>query len=752
MSRRLPPDPDLEDLFDEDPSLEPYANLLRSSRLKDPPLDPAFRSSLRRQLMDEAWQRSERRPSFFAGLFRGPGLAWAGASMAAVLLAIFVVQLTNQGAPTTQVAYLSSYPSGSVKADQPITLTFNQPMDHQSVEQAIRIEPATQVKFNWQGNQLTIVPAATTLAANTQYHVTIAPTATTATGKAIEKPIAVTFNTEPPPSPAPIPNASPSPGIGIAGERLVRPGVTTVVGWTADGATLFYIGGGGDLGSISADGRSQATLIRDGVRFAALSASGSQLAYARGSSVAVIGADGSGLQVLASGDALGVGWSGSKVVYAVAGDPTAPSASPTASSPGPSPTPSPAASPSPTPSPAASPSPGGSPAPSPSPVSAVPATQAFSVPVGSQDLVFAPDGKHLLYTYRSNTFLSDGLGSAPAWAQGAGSTAAWSPDSTTVAFSADGAIVTAAPDGGRRRSLAALATLGVGPQDPLVVDWASNNLLLVGTAKVLATIRTDGSGGAVVRSLGYSRPLAAPGGTRLGFLRGGDLWVAELNSAGGASTALADAGKVVDSFMQARLAGDATRSGSFLDDAGRQAYGGDQALVILQDPRLRRYYVVSAQVLPGPDGPVLYAVRLVLARGQAEVTSYDETLTLQRGNSGQFLVHAAVAGPRTALGHGPSVVSAAVKGRQVIVTFDSDLAPESVAAAAKVVDPAGKPVVVKSEYSNRVLTISLPELPSVKGYRLTVATTLQDIDHQALAAEFHFDFVPVAAAPSPSPG
>jgi len=758
MNRGLPPDPELDDLFDEHPSLEPFANLLRASRLKDPPLDPAFRSALRRRVMEEAWTRGEPRPSFLASLFRGPGLAWAGASMAAVLLAIFVVQVTNQATPTTQVNYLSAYPTGSVMADQPITLTFSQAMDHQSVEQAIHIEPATQVRYNWQGNQLTIVPNTSSLAPNTQYHVTIAPTATTAAGKPIDKPIAVTFNTQPPTSPAPAPNASPSPSIGLAGEKLLQPGVVTIVGWSADGGTLFYIGRNGELASSSADGKQPTTIVRDAVRSASLSPSGAQLAYVRNGSLAVIGSDGSGIQVLAQVDALDVAWAGSKVVYAVASEPVptpgspSPSPAPTASvSPSPSPRPSPSASPSPASSP--TPGPAGSPVagPSPSaPASPPPALQAVVVPALATNLSFAPDGRHLVYNLGASTLLTDGSATT-AWAQAAGSTVAWSPDSARVVFTADGILYSATPDGPRRQ-LVPLAAVGMAASPAPGLSWSSTDQVLLGTASALATVRADGTAPTSVRNGDYGHPVWAPAATRFAFFRAGDLWLAELSSAGGASTALADSAKVVDAFMLARLAGDVATAETLLDAGGRQAYAsGNPALVVASDPRLRRYYVVSAQLLPGADAGVQYVVRLVLARGTAEVFSYDETLVLQRRASGLLMIHAASAGPRVAVGHGPSVVSTSVKGRLVLVSFDSDLAPETVGGALKVTDPAGRAVPFKFDYANRLLTVALPELAPVKGYRLAVATSLQDIDHQALAAEFDFEFVasPVIASPIP---
>src|SRR5438445_12811598 len=47
-------DPELDDVL-QDQELMHLAGLLREGRMSDPPLDDAFRSALRRQLMNPAW-------------------------------------------------------------------------------------------------------------------------------------------------------------------------------------------------------------------------------------------------------------------------------------------------------------------------------------------------------------------------------------------------------------------------------------------------------------------------------------------------------------------------------------------------------------------------------------------------------------------------------------------------------------------------------------------------------------------------
>ena len=72
-------DPELDDVLD-DGELRRIAGVLKSASIADPPLDDAFRTGLRRQLMNEAWAMSEGRESWWRRAFAPPGLAWAGAS------------------------------------------------------------------------------------------------------------------------------------------------------------------------------------------------------------------------------------------------------------------------------------------------------------------------------------------------------------------------------------------------------------------------------------------------------------------------------------------------------------------------------------------------------------------------------------------------------------------------------------------------------------------------------------------------
>ena len=262
------PDRELDELFRADPQVQEQLRLLRAARLRTPPLDPAFKLGLRRRLMAEAYDRYERqaRPGLLGRIFTGPRFAFATAVTGLVLIAVIFLATGNLFGPGPVEVIEPSHP---VAVDQPISVSFNQQMDHKSVESAIQIEPATQVTYLWQGNTLLIQPVSGTLAPNTQYHVTIAPQAKAAGGTTIGKTAVVAVTTTPvatpPPSPAPSPTASPV--AAITSERnLAAAGAP--VGWSADGLTIYYLAGS-DLAQIQADGSAQKTLLSGGVTTAA---------------------------------------------------------------------------------------------------------------------------------------------------------------------------------------------------------------------------------------------------------------------------------------------------------------------------------------------------------------------------------------------------------------------------------------------------------------------------------------------------
>src|SRR5258708_18793269 len=104
----------------------------------EPPVDDAFRSGLRRQLMQQAWEMGEGRPSLWRRLFAPPGLAWVGATAGLVLIAGLVVYYTTQQPGGVNQIFVQSPIDGSraVALPQPSLGNFNQPIDHLSTQAA----------------------------------------------------------------------------------------------------------------------------------------------------------------------------------------------------------------------------------------------------------------------------------------------------------------------------------------------------------------------------------------------------------------------------------------------------------------------------------------------------------------------------------------------------------------------------------------------------------------------------------------
>ena len=172
-------DPELDDVLPES-DLRRVAELLRSARAPEPPLDDAFRTGLRRQLMQEAWSMAEGRgSSWWRRLFAPPGLAWAGAVSGVLLIAAVAVWTATQQTGSLGQVFVASPQDGknNVALAQPILVSFNQPMDHQSTEAAVQITPATSVVYAWDAKSVTlqVTPVTGNLAPNTQYQVTIGP-------------------------------------------------------------------------------------------------------------------------------------------------------------------------------------------------------------------------------------------------------------------------------------------------------------------------------------------------------------------------------------------------------------------------------------------------------------------------------------------------------------------------------------------------------------------------------------------------
>ncbi len=685
-------DPELDDVL-QDSELRRIASLLGAVKAPEAPLDDAFRTGLRRQLMQEAWTMTEGRPSWWRRAFAPPGIAWAGAAAGLLLIASVVVWLsTQQSGGTTQV-YVASPIDGknNVSLQQPILVSFNQPMDHQSTQDAVQIAPATTVTFSWDQSSRTLAvqPASGNLAPNTQYQVTVGPGARTASNQQLSAPQTITFVTQAPtPTPAP-PTPRPTPANPL-GEKQLAPlngAAGLAVQWSADSSSIYFIDGKGALGVVSAKGGAVSVIAPDGTSSPSISPAGDRLAYLRGGKIEVLTfATGKTDEVAPAKAPTLVGWAKDKLVWAamdgiyMEGDA------------------------------------------GPSLLAALPTAGLVTV------VSIAPDGSRVAYQLDKNLFVLElGTSKSVQLGQSGSSFGGWSPDGTLLLYSTADHLVVADVQGVTQ------STIPLGE-----ATWSSQDAILLGSDTDLYEVRPDGSHQTKVSNGTYHLPLWAPDGISFAYVRGTSLWVAVAPALPPEPTVVDEATAVVKSFMDARLNNKPDKASALLDDNGQKAYAaGGLNLTITGDPHFSRYYVLTQQVTGTAPDTVTFVVRLVLTHGKLDVSDYEETLTLVRDvTSKQFIVDQAAAAGRRDLGKGAEVVSVDVAKDAIKVTFDSDLDPATVNDGVLLLDAKGNQVDAKVAYATRTVTLSGLDLTAGSQFKLVVLTTVRDVLGHNVAAEY----------------
>jgi hypothetical protein len=209
---------------------------------------------------------------------------------------------------------------------------------------------------------------------------------------------------------------------------------------------------------------------------------------------------------------------------------------------------------------------------------------------------------------------------------------------------------------------------------------------------------------------------------------------------------LDDGYRTISGFMDERLRRNAQGASTYLDASGQAAFkaSGAPALVVSDEPALSRYFVVFGQPVAGTNGGLRFVVRLVLAKGNVDITAYDEVLVLQRDPAGKLLVHQVSAGSRQPVGKGPEVISTQLDRNQVRVAFNADLQPAN-APEVVVKDSSGRVLDAMATYSGRTYTLTLPPLTPGATYRVSVLPGVKDISGRSIAAEYDLDFVAPAS-------
>ncbi|HKW58387.1 MAG TPA: Ig-like domain-containing protein [Candidatus Dormibacteraeota bacterium] len=716
-------DPELDDVLQDD-ELRHIASMLRSSTVAEPPLDEAFRTGLRRQLMNEAWTMTEGRGSWWRRAFAPPGLAWAGATAGLLLIAAVVVYTTlQQPGGLSQTVQVASPLDGnrSVALQQPILVSFNQPMDRPSTESAVQISPATNVTYSWADNSRTLAvqPTGGTLAPNTQYQVTIGQGAKTAAGTKLSTPQTITFVTTPPTSPSATPTPRPTPTSPV-GEKLLTSlgGATTLVGqWSSDSSSVYYLDGKGALKVVTLKGGTPDVIATDSASSPSISLTGGRLAYIRDGKIEVLTfASGKTDELNVTPTPVFVGWGKDKLIWAAAGGLYTQAGDGSAQQ-----------------------------------VAPLPDGAAVTV------VAIAPDGAHAAYTHGQNLFVLDlATGKSVQLGQAGAVFQDWSPGGSELLYATADNVIVADTQGNT------LATLPAGD-----ASWSSQDAILIGGDTDVLQVRPDGSNASRLSGGTYRSVMWAPNGTTFVFVRGGNIWTGTAPALPPEPTPLDDATAVVNNFMQARVAGQADQASALLDATGKTAYStGGLKLTVTGDPRLSRSYILTSEITGTQPDTARFVVRLVLTHGKLDVSTYEETLTLVRdATSHQFLIDQATAGATHDLGKGAQVVNVDVESDTVKVTFDSDLDPATVTDGVTIVDSKGKQLDATASYANRVVTLTGLNLKPGEDYRLVVLTSLRDVQGQSVAAEYdlelvgpspkkhatHRDVVTPSPSPSPSP-
>lgn len=683
---RTPHDPDLE--FLQDRELLELATLLRSRRPPEPPLDPAFRSSLRRELRRKHYELLEPSTSWWRRLTSGPGLAWSGATAGAVAIAVALVFALHPP-PLSGTTYVSSPLDHmrNVAVVQPMKLTFQTAMDHQSVESALQIQPATSVTYSWRGNTLYVQPVAGQLAPNTQYKLTLTTTAKTEAGQPIQQPATITFVTGATKPPAPTPSTSPSPaapGLALAQPVQLAPAAPVTPAWSADGATLYFAGADGTLESIARGGGSPQPLggaAVTGVRQIAVSPDGATLAVATDSSVTTLQRDGTQAVTFPAGGTLALSWRAGKLYAAL-----------------------------------------------PAGVFEVKkgldqhAATAFAVP--AQQAAFSPSGQQLLYLDTSARvhLLDLPSGQDTAWPVAVTTLPEWSQDGGRAAYLTADGLAIAGPDGTGATPLATLAQLGLAAPTGAEIAWSGGAVLTAGAAE-LGGVDTTLKQPAQLAAGNFTAITGSSRRADIAYVQDGALWTASLLHPGVQPQLESAAEQALKSFMDARVAGDADTAQKLLATPAAAEYR-KATLLFTGKPALARWFGVFEQARP--DGSVVEIVRLVLSdEHQVDVQQLDETLTMRQNADGTFSVVDVQQSATRPVDAGPEVVGIAVAGGQVTVTFDSDLKPDSVAG----ITLGG----AQGTYAQRVLTFALSGAQPGDVLTLTIPTTVQDLSGRSAA-------------------
>ena len=739
-------DPELEDLFHDEPELIETARKVRASR-PQVDADPRFQNRLRAQLVAEASRgRSARSVRRWWRLGPGP-FAWGGAVVGAALITATVLTfVSNHNVDQTVTAVSQLTAQHSVSPSQVITVAFNQPMDEAAVEKGVHIQPAVKVSFSWQNNNLVITPAYH-LSANTPYTVTISKTSIrAASGASAAAPINITFGTAPTPTPGPVAPPSLNP---------------VVLGANGTGGSLLYAPDGAVVSTVGLPPQPATGSTPTGTP-AAASPSASPTATPEGATAGAPDVPGALVRFPSPGTPIQIGPAPSAAAFSPNGrylalavdDGNGGSQVLTSQSDGSH------------------------------PVRLLDSqTPVTALTWSSNDRIIYTDGtsidsvdltkaKASLYTLPagSGTITAIAPGGSYAYVAPAGTTGGSLLDirarteqvlagaATDVAFSGDGETIAWIDTSAHH-----LLTQAVGQSAPSMVplpDRAAtpSDVTLDLNADEAAFLSTESSGvseivvvrlpSATVLGIGSpanpSQLTLSPGGDRLAFVSNTTAGASvEQASVPGAKTKLngeqipAGANAALQRFVQAQVGQDGQP-----DFATLLALSAANVDAASQTPQnLSRGYVISTYL--APQGTVGASIELIVDPNAGHTTARvaSETLLIAQDPTAGYVVTQVQTSPLRDELAGPHVVqvtsNTAGGVTTLVVSFDSDLDPGSVTGAIAVLSASGVPLNSTVAYNTdtRTATVTISNAPSGT-LTLDIATSLADVEEQPLAHNF----------------
>ncbi len=751
-------DPEIDGILDGDAELTSLAHSVRAAR-PEPPLDPRFQSVLRAQLMREApaalgaaAAAKPARPRTIRvrrGWWQRPtGFAWGGAGLGVALVAAAVLTVFRTPVVDHQVTAMS--PVAELHAVSPnnvITVSFSQPMNEAAVVAGLHIRPATEITTGWQGNNLLITPTHH-LTGNTPYTVTIDHKATrAANGQMAASDIRIDFGTAPTPPPGPViaqlapqtlssvndsaqlisagdgaviatssnatigppgashstpqstasPAASASPGGNANASASVSPAAPPAAAASPSGSGELVLmsahGGVVDLGPAA----SAAALAPNGLRIVAAVPS------AKGTTIEIVSLDGSDRHALATlaAPVLATGWLSSGTALVAEPDRIVT-------------------------------------------IDLAGHVGALTIlPANTSSVVFASAGGQ---AYAGATGQDGALIDLASL-----HTRTLPGSRQTAAFSGDGSVVAwvdatrAAPrlltsPVSRDTTVAVPLTHPGDSVRAIALDEAGTHVAVVNAPQVgtgALDVLALPSGAVTARGGDARVPVYSTQGDRLAFVSGGNVEIATVPGIAPGTTVnlLPDgAAQTLKAFVDAQVAGNSAA----LQNLSSAGVGAAAAT----PPGLSRAYVISAAA--NPDGTVAATVRLIVdpSATHAAASIADETLLLSRAPTpaAGYMVSALTASTLHDEPVGPHVVSVVtVTGQTLVlqVSFDSDLRAASVAPAITVTNAQGRQLSATIVYDAGARTATLTlDVPAGTPVTLSIATSLVDVDGQALASAF----------------